>query len=179
MLKLLGKRPKEPARGSGSEDRVEGTCGHRKSTAPSGEGLRPLLAHFEASEWALLKVKTFHTRAYVSVCLQRKEGESGGCQGCFCGCQEGLGDRTLCTTNPLKITSINKHFHFSNYCHPLLSAQGPTFPILCFLWPCIACRSGKSHLQALGQAWAHTSNPRVQALTPASGMRPEEGHKVL
>lgn len=54
-----------------------------KARAPSGEGLYPLLAHFEASEWALLKVKTFHTHVCVSVCLQRKEGESGGCQVCF------------------------------------------------------------------------------------------------
>lgn len=64
----------EPARGSGSEDHVEGICGHSKSTAPSGEGLRSFFAHFEASEQALLKVKTFHTRACVSVCLSAEEG---------------------------------------------------------------------------------------------------------
>lgn len=45
-----------------------------KTRAPSGEGLHPLLAHFEASEWALLKVKTVHTRASVSVCLSAEEG---------------------------------------------------------------------------------------------------------
>lgn len=110
-----------------------------------------------------------------SVCRGRR-GRVEAAKDVFCGCRESLGDRTLCTTNPLKISAINKHFHFSNYCHPLLSAQGPTF---CFLWRSIACCSGKSHLQVLGQAWAHTSNPRVQALTPASGMSPEEGYKVL
>lgn len=141
--------------------------------------LQVLLAPWPFSR--LKRSRCTHVCPCLSVCAEGRRvdpSSSSSAQGYFWWQAATLGRaRTLNTTNPLKITVINKHFKFSKYRRPLLSSRGPLFNPLLVEVHRVSLWKEPTPVSTT-HPWAHTSSPWFQASTPSPARkerRPCEG----